>query len=120
MFRFANWWGYRAGSTFSRCFTNWDFVPDPVLVRRDKIVVHVQGLIDEWGEALILFDQRPPTDTAPWAGMTLARMIAGNQGPEQAVPAVLRVAPARFPLAALRLWYLRSVCLYYKLTDDLF
>ena len=39
-----------------------------LFVRRDKLVAHVQGLIDEWGEALILFDQRPPTDTAPWVG----------------------------------------------------
>ena len=58
-------------------------------------------------------------NTAPWAGMTLARMIAGNQGPEQAVPAVMRGAPARIPLAALRRWYLRGAFLYYRLTDDL-
>lgn len=41
---------------------------DALFVRRDKLVDHLQGLIDEWGEAPILFDQRPPTDTAPWTG----------------------------------------------------
>jgi len=39
---------------------------DALFVRRDKIVGHVQGLIDQWGEDLILFEQRPPTETAPW------------------------------------------------------
>jgi hypothetical protein len=34
--------------------------------RRDKLVALVQGRIDEWGEELVLFDQRPPTDSAPW------------------------------------------------------
>ncbi len=36
--------------------------------RRDKLVELIQGRIDEWGEALVLFDQRPPTESAPWVG----------------------------------------------------
>jgi hypothetical protein len=36
--------------------------------RRDKIVDKLQAAIDEWGEELILFDQRPPTQQAPWVG----------------------------------------------------
>jgi hypothetical protein len=36
--------------------------------RRDKLVELIQGRIDEWGDALVLFDQRPPTESAPWVG----------------------------------------------------
>lgn len=39
---------------------------DALLARRDALVAYIQGLIDEWGEAMIIFDQRPPTETAPW------------------------------------------------------
>jgi hypothetical protein len=38
-----------------------------MMVRRDKIVEHIHALIDEWGEAHILFDLSPPTEIAPWA-----------------------------------------------------
>ena len=56
-------------------------------------------------------------NTAPWAGMMLARMIAGaNRGPDE-LPAVLRGMPARFPFSGLRLWYLRGAYLAYRLTD---
>ncbi len=39
-----------------------------LMVRRDKIMEHIQTLIDEWGEASILFDIGPPTEIAPWGG----------------------------------------------------
>ena len=39
-----------------------------LMVRRDKLVEHIQALIDEWGEEPILFDIGPPTEVAPWAG----------------------------------------------------
>ena len=38
-----------------------------LMVRRDKVVEHIQGLLDEWGEGAILFDIGPPTEVAPWA-----------------------------------------------------
>lgn len=38
-----------------------------LFARRDKIVDHIQRLIDEWGEIHILFDTIPPSETAPWA-----------------------------------------------------
>jgi len=38
-----------------------------LMVRRDKIVEHIQTLMDEWGEGPILFDIGPPTEIAPWA-----------------------------------------------------
>jgi hypothetical protein len=41
---------------------------DALFVRRDKLVDLLQARIDEWGEELVLFDQRPPTETAPWVG----------------------------------------------------
>ena len=41
---------------------------DVLFKRRDKLVDLLQARIDEWGEELVLFDQRPPTETAPWAG----------------------------------------------------
>ncbi len=37
-----------------------------LLTRRDIIVQHFQKLIDERGEALVLFEVDPPTETAPW------------------------------------------------------
>ena len=39
-----------------------------LMVRRDKLVGHIQALIDEWGETHILFDLSPPTEIAPWGG----------------------------------------------------
>jgi len=39
-----------------------------MMVRRDKIVEHIQALIDEWSEDHILFDLGPPTEVAPWGG----------------------------------------------------
>ena len=39
---------------------------DALFIRRDKLVDLIQARIDEWGEELVLFDQRPPTETAPW------------------------------------------------------
>ena len=38
-----------------------------LLVRRDKMVQHFQKLIDERGEAAVLYDVDPPSETAPWA-----------------------------------------------------
>ncbi len=57
-------------------------------------------------------------NTAPWAGMTLARLIAGSNRDLDMVPAAMRGLPARFPLASLRLWALRAAYLYYRLKDD--
>jgi hypothetical protein len=39
---------------------------DALLARRDALVARIQGLIDEWGEQMIIFDDRPATETAPW------------------------------------------------------
>ena len=39
-----------------------------LMVRRDKVVEHIQALIDEWGEGAILFDIGPATEIAPWGG----------------------------------------------------
>ena len=36
--------------------------------RREKLVNHIQGMIDEWGELHILFDAEPPGEPAEWAG----------------------------------------------------
>lgn len=41
---------------------------DALFRRRDQIVEIFQKRIDEWGEELVLFDQRPPTEQAPWIG----------------------------------------------------
>jgi hypothetical protein len=40
---------------------------DALLARRDQLVDLIQKRIDERGEDLVLFDQRPPTARAPWA-----------------------------------------------------
>jgi hypothetical protein len=41
---------------------------DALFKRRDQLVDLLQARIDEWGEEVVLFDQRPPTETAPWVG----------------------------------------------------
>lgn len=56
-------------------------------------------------------------NTAPWAGMTLARLIAGSNRDVGSIPAPLAGLPRRLPLAALRLWLLRAVYLYYRWND---
>ena len=38
-----------------------------IAILKHKIVDHIQGLIDQWGEEIVLFDLRPPDATAPWA-----------------------------------------------------
>ena len=37
-----------------------------LLARRDKLVEHIQDLIDEWGEVHVLFDLPPPGERATW------------------------------------------------------
>lgn len=39
-----------------------------LMVRRDKLVEHIQALIDKWGEGSILFDIGPQTEIASWGG----------------------------------------------------
>ncbi len=34
--------------------------------RRDKILAHIDALIEKSSEEMVLFDSRPPTDRAPW------------------------------------------------------
>lgn len=40
---------------------------DAMLARRDKVVAHLEELIDKWGEEHVLFDLLPTTEPAPWA-----------------------------------------------------
>lgn len=44
-----------------------DLEIEALFVRRDKIVQHIEGLIDQWEDILILFDTIAPDATAPWA-----------------------------------------------------
>ncbi len=55
-------------------------------------------------------------NTAPWTGRLLARMVAGQKS-NQALPAAIAGPALRFPLAALRIWYLRAAYLIYRVTD---
>jgi glycine/D-amino acid oxidase-like deaminating enzyme len=55
-------------------------------------------------------------NTAPWAGMKLARMLASDETPED-LPAVMRGLPPRFPLAFLRRTYLAAAYRWYGLRD---
>lgn len=57
-------------------------------------------------------------NTAPWVGRKLADLAAGKDGVEASIPAVLRGHAPRFPLAGLRLWYLRAMMAYYRWRDD--
>ncbi|HSN55371.1 MAG TPA: hypothetical protein VLT32_11895, partial [Candidatus Sulfomarinibacteraceae bacterium] len=39
---------------------------DAMFIRRDKLVEHIRGLIDTWGEEMIIFDSpAPPTEVRP-------------------------------------------------------
>lgn len=55
---------------------------------------------------------------ASWSGATLAGLIAGNTDVENAVPAMVRTPPRRFPLPWLRLAYLRAAYFGYKIQDE--
>jgi len=55
-------------------------------------------------------------NTAPWAGMKLAAMVAGTEKADD-LPAVLRGLPPRFPLPFLRLKYLAAAYRWYGFRD---
>lgn len=56
-------------------------------------------------------------NTMPWAGKTLARLAAGANRDEDLVPGPIRGPTARFPLPALRRFYLKAAYVYYGLKD---
>lgn len=57
-------------------------------------------------------------NTAPWAGMVLARLMTGSNRGLATLPAPMAGLSPRFPFAALRRWYLRGAYLYYRAADD--
>ena len=58
-------------------------------------------------------------NTAPWAGLQIAEMIARGDDGADRIPAICRGMPRKFPLAGMRLWYLRSAYQYYRFVDKL-
>lgn len=56
---------------------------------------------------------------ANWSGRAAARLLADNARPAEAVPAVVGQPLRRFPLAALRVWYLRAAYAAYAVKDRL-
>ncbi len=56
---------------------------------------------------------------ANWSGRAVARLIAGNARAEEVLPAVVGQPLRRFPLAALRVWYLRAAYAAYAVKDRL-
>ncbi len=57
-------------------------------------------------------------NSAPWAGRAMAGLIMGKQSADEAIPIVMRGHAARFPMANLRIWYLRAAATWYKWNDD--
>lgn len=57
-------------------------------------------------------------NTAPWAGRTLAHLIAGSNEAQPDLPRALSGLPPRFPLPGLRTLYLRGALHYYRWKDD--
>ncbi|RED49962.1 NAD(P)/FAD-dependent oxidoreductase [Aestuariispira insulae] len=57
-------------------------------------------------------------NTAPWSGRAMARLIAGQEGADAAIPAVMKGTASRFPFAGLRIWYLRAAASWYRWQDD--
>ncbi len=56
-------------------------------------------------------------NTMPWAGQALAKLAAGANRDEDVVPAPILGLSPRFPLPALRRFYLKAAYLYYGLKD---
>ncbi len=56
---------------------------------------------------------------APWAGMMLAKNLAGANRDLAAVPTVMRGLSPSFVFPALRVWMLRAAYAYYRLKDAL-
>ena len=54
---------------------------------------------------------------ATFGGQSLARMMAGNEPADRWLSAVVRKPLRKFPLAALRLWYLRGAYALYGMKD---
>jgi glycine/D-amino acid oxidase-like deaminating enzyme len=56
---------------------------------------------------------------ANWSGRAAARLLIGNAKPVDTLPAVLAQPLKRFPLARLRVWYLRAAYAMYAVKDRL-
>ena len=56
-------------------------------------------------------------NTMPWAGQAIAKLIRGANRDEDVLPGVLRGPAPRFPLPALRRWYLKGAYLMYRLKE---
>ena len=56
-------------------------------------------------------------NTMPWAGQAIAKLIRGANRDEDLLPGILRGPAPRFPLPALRRWYLKGAYLMYKLKE---
>jgi glycine/D-amino acid oxidase-like deaminating enzyme len=56
-------------------------------------------------------------NTMPWAGQAIARLIRGANRDEDLLPGILRGPAPRFPLPALRRWYLKGAYLMYRLKE---
>lgn len=55
---------------------------------------------------------------ASYAGKLVADLMAGAEGAGEAIPAMMRSEPARFPLAGLRRHYLKAAYVGYGLKDE--
>ena len=56
-------------------------------------------------------------NTAPWAGMMLARHIAEPNKYVEPFPSVIHGLAPKFPFAAIRRWALRAAYTYYRIQD---
>ena len=56
---------------------------------------------------------------APWAGMTIARNLAGANRDLAGIPSVMRGLSPGFVFPGLRLWMLRAAYAYYRVKDAL-
>ena len=125
----------------------WDASPEGVAKRREIMVEEFKRMFPAWadvefthfwnGFVCITYDRvahigmidNDPTmlsalayhgsgvAPATWAGRLCARIAAGAASIENDVPAVMRGAPPRFPLPAMRKVYLRAAYAHYGLKD---
>jgi glycine/D-amino acid oxidase-like deaminating enzyme len=80
-------------------------------------VPHIGELPDAAGVYHALAYHGGGVGWATFSGRAVARLIAGREPPAAWLSPVVHTPPRRFPLPALRLWYLRAAYLWYGWKD---
>jgi len=115
-------WQRRLRADFERMFPAWREVEDThrwrgLVCLARAFVPFVGALEGERRVFAALAYHGSGVAMASWAGAALADLVAGVEGAEEALPAVVRGPLERFPLARLRRVALAAAYLGYRLRD---